>query len=60
MESFYVNSLIFLHSKTGKINSLLVKSLTSKGTTSFIKSLGEIKTKDDTRVFKLMDYHGDN
>ena len=39
MEIFYVNGLIFPHSKTGKFNFLQVKSLTSKGTTPFIKAL---------------------
>ena len=57
---FYVNGLIFLHSKTEKINFLLIISLASKVTTSFIKACEEIKTKYDTRGFKIMDYHGDN
>ena len=48
-----VNGLIFLHSKTGKINFLSVKSMTSRGETSFIKSLEEIKTKYDTIGFKI-------
>ena len=60
MDVFYVNGLIFLHSNTGKINFLSVKSLTSKGTTPFIKVLEEIKTKYDTRGFKITDYHGEN
>ena len=59
-ENFYVNSLIFIHSKTGKINFLSVKSLKLKGTTSFIKVLEEIKTIYDTRGFMITDYHGDN
>ena len=45
---------------TGKINFFSVKSLTSKGTTPFIKALEEIKTKYDTRGFKITDYHGEN
>ena len=37
---FYINGLIFLHSKIGEIIFLSVKSLSSKGTTPFIKALG--------------------
>ena len=58
MDIFYVNGLIFLHSKTGKIDFLSVKSLTSKGATPFIKALEEIK-KYDKICFKITDYHGD-
>ena len=57
---FYVNGLIFLHTRTGKIKLLLVKSLTSRGGTSFIKSLEEIKIKYYTRCFNITDYHGEN
>ena len=60
MYTFYVNYLIFLHSKTGKINFLSVKSLTSRGTTLFIKSHEKIKNKYDTRGFKITDYYIDN
>ena len=60
MDIFYIHRLILLHTKTGKINSLSIKLLTSLGATSFIKSVGEIKTKYDTRYFKIIDYHGDN
>ena len=38
---FYVNGLIFLHTRMGKINFLSVKSLTSRQAISFIKSLEE-------------------
>ena len=40
---FYVNGLILLHSNARKINFILVKSLTSKGTTPLVKALEEIK-----------------
>ena len=39
----YINGLILSHSKIGEINLPLVKSLTSRGETSFIKASEEIQ-----------------
>ena len=58
MDIFYVNGLILLYTKTGKTNFLSVKSLTLRGATQLIKTLEEIKTKYDTRGFKITDYSG--
>ena len=40
--NFYINCLILLHNKIGKINLLWLKTLTSIGEKSFIKALEEI------------------
>ena len=52
MDIFYVNGLILLYTKTGKTNFLLVKYPTSKGTTSFLKEIEEIKQNMTQEVSK--------
>ena len=57
---FYAKIMIFLITKTCKVNFRPVTRLTSKSTTNITNELSSDQTKYDTRGIKITDIHGDN
>ena len=57
---FYVNIIIFLITKTGKVLLLLVTKLTSRSNMGKKNTLSSDQTKYQTRRSKIMDIHGEN
>ena len=57
---FYVNRMIFLITKTGKVNFLQMKRINSRSITEIINALRSDQTKYQTRELKITDIHGGN
>ena len=51
MDIFFVNKLVFLHTKSENINYRSVQALKSRNTTAIIQGINVVKNKYETRGF---------
>ena len=60
MDFFFVNGIIFFHTKSHRLNFVSVQSCTSKSLRTIKAGLKVLQNKYKGRSTKIEDYHGDN
>ena len=60
MDFFFVNSNIFFHTKSGKVDFITAQYCTSSSLQTIIKVLEKIRNKYISRDFNICDSHRDN
>ena len=60
MDFFFVNSNMFFHAKSDKINFLTAQYYTSRSLKTIMTALEGVTNKHKRRSFNISDFHGDN